>query len=160
MHSLIRSSANFISALCVSVREYFPVCSLCAMLSALCLLCSGCASVLVTSLHNENVQRRAQALQFRAGPDGAAMLVDLLNLDGYFGAWQQHPWAMAGATIADLGTAAAIGVAIDESRSSSAPLPASPSALPSSQPNDLSTGEGGDIQLIQVYGNGNTIGRP
>jgi hypothetical protein len=129
------------------------------MLSALCLLSSGCASVLVTSLHNQNIQQKARALQFRADNTSAAFMIDLLDLQGYLGAWQEHPWAMGFATLADVGSAVGIGVAISESQSG--PSKSTPAASTPGAPGtvyDLRSGEGGDITIININGDANTTG--
>ena len=67
-------------------------------------LLTGCASIVTTSLHNSNVEARAQAVRLQANNGGAQVAVDLLALKGYFGAWQENTWGMLGATLLDVGT--------------------------------------------------------
>ena len=75
----------------------------CLMLGVL-LMTVGCASMITTSMHNQNVETRANALQFQANNDGVRAAINLMQLKGYIGAWKENPWAMLGATLLDIGT--------------------------------------------------------
>ena len=92
------------------------------------ILCSGCASIYTTMAHNGNIREQAAAIKIQANNGGINAAVDVLNLQGYWGAWMAHPWQMGTATVLDAGTGWA-GYAIYEHNrdngKSDASLPAS-----------------------------------
>lgn len=104
---------------------------------------SGCASYMVVSGRNDELDKKA--LQLRAGPDGAFAAVDLLGLKGYWQAWKAAPAAMTGATLLDVGTAAAAAYAVTAiSDSGNSDKPSTPSISNSGNGTVIvNTGSGG-----------------
>lgn len=63
---------------------------------------AGCCSAMATQAHNSRV-REYQALRVAAGPDGGVFAgVNVLQLDGYLGAWREEPGLMTAATFGDI----------------------------------------------------------
>ena len=95
------------------------------MVALVAIVSSGCASYMVVSGRNSELDKKA--IQLSATPNGAYAAVDLLGLKGYWETWKAEPARMTGATLLDVGTAAAAAWAVsaisDDGGSANPPTP-------------------------------------
>lgn len=121
-----------------------PAAPLIALALAGSLMSSGCASIIATSMHDNNVRTQASVIRAQtvAGGTGVGVGVDLLGLNtGYFASWKDNPGMMAGATGLDLlGTLGAAWAATKQSGGSSGP-----SISINGNGNQISTGDNSPV---------------
>lgn len=110
---------------------------------ALMALSSGCASYSVVSGRNAELDKKA--VQLSATPNGVYAAVDLLGLKGYWETWKAEPARMTGATLLDVGTAAAAAWGVNQitKSSDSDPKPSTPSIQNNGGVVIVNTGSGG-----------------
>jgi hypothetical protein len=114
-----------------------------AMIAVMVIFGGGCASYSVVSGRNAELDKKA--VQLSATPNGVYAAVDLLGLKGYWETWKAEPARMTGATLLDVGTAAAAAWGVNQITKSndSDPKPSTPSIQNNGGVVIVNTGSGG-----------------